>query len=496
MEPVLTVVEMSAVDEAAQRSEPITALIARAGMAVAGEALVMLGPGGAYGRRVAVVAGKGNNGNDGRVAAAHLARRGARITLVDAADRPARIAGADLVVDAAYGTGYRGSYDAPDAGTAPVLAVDLPTGVDAGTGVAGSGAVRASRTVTFGALKPGMLFNDGPDCCGTVVTRRIGLPVGTVGAAMHLVEDSDIVSWLPARLRTGHKWNHAVMVVAGSEGMYGAAGYVASGAGRSGAGMVRLGVPGADPATLPAGAAVARSLGGAGFDTEVLEEIDRFHALVVGPGLGLSEEVSGAVRRLVAAAGVPTVVDADGLTALGGADEAAALVRARSGVPIVLTPHDGEFARLSGAAPGPDRVGAARALAARTGAVVLLKGATTVVAAPDGQVLLAAAGSSRLATAGTGDVLAGVVGAFLARGVDALQAAALAAHVHGRAAAAGRPEGLLAGDLPELVADVLSRAREAGASAVWRRAQSPPNRVPKTTADHPRRSLQAQGSDG
>ncbi|MGC9962847.1 MAG: NAD(P)H-hydrate dehydratase [Acidimicrobiales bacterium] len=459
MEPVLTVAEMRSVDASAQRVEPITALIARAGTAVAVEALAMLGPAGAYGRRVSVVAGPGNNGNDGRVAAGRLGRRGARVTLVEATDALSAIRGADLVIDAAFGTGYRGSYDAPDTGGAPVLAVDIPTGVDAGTGVACDGAVTAARTVTFGALKPGMLLNDGPTRCGQVTMRRIGLPVEHVAATIHLVGDEDVISQLHERDRDGHKWKTAVMVVAGSPGMYGAAGYVAAGAGRSGAGMVRLGVPGAEGATLPAGAAVSRALEAEGFDAEVLDEIDRFRALVVGPGLGTAPATADAVRRLVCAAPVPTVVDADGLTALGDAARAAEVIGTRNGAAaVVLTPHEGEFARLNGAAVGVDRIGDVRALAVRTGAIVLLKGPTTVVAAPDGRVLLAAAGSPRLATAGSGDVLSGIIGAFLARGVDPLVAAALGAHVHGRAASLGRPEGLLAGDLPDLVADVLSAA--------------------------------------
>ena len=458
MEPVLTVAEMRSVDDTAQRHVPMTTLITRAGTAVAIEALAMLGPSGAYGRRVTVVVGPGNNGNDGRVAGGRLERRGARVTLVEAKDAPPSLSGADLVIDAAFGTGYRGDYEAPDSGGAPVLAVDVPTGVNAGTGVACDGAVTAARTITFGALKPGLLLNDGPARCGQVTMRRIGLPVGHVTPMIHLVGDEDVLSELHERDRAGHKWETAVMVVAGSPGMYGAAGYVAAGAGRSGAGMVRLGVPGAEGATLPAGAAVSQALQLEGFDAEVLGELGRFRSLVVGPGLGTAAATSAAVRRLVSAATVPTVVDADGLTALGDTGRAADVIAGRQGVPVVLTPHEGEFARLNGSAAGVDRIADVRAVAARTGAIVLLKGATTVVAAPDGRVLLAAAGSPRLATAGSGDVLSGIIGAFLARGVDPLVAAALGAHVHGRAASLGRPEGLLAGDLPELVADVLSVA--------------------------------------
>ncbi len=449
---------MRAVDGIATRAVPLSVLVERAGTALAGEALSMLGPSGAYGRRVVVVAGPGNNGNDGRVAARHLARRGSRVVVFDVADAPRRVAGADLVIDAAYGTGYRGTYEAPETGGAAVLAVDVPTGLDATSGVACPTAVRATHTVTFGALKPGMVLNDGPGHCGVVVTRRIGLPIDDVEATIHLVCDRDVAALLPARARSDHKWSHGVVIVAGSPGMYGAAAYAAAGAGRGGAGMVRLGVPGADPSDLRLGAAVGFAIEQVDFHHRVMEEVGRCRAIVLGPGLGSAAETAKSLCALLADVSVPAVVDADALGALGTLQHAAEVIGARSSRPVVLTPHDGEFARLTGARPGPDRIAAARALAARTGATVLLKGPTTVVAGPDGRVLLAAAGSARLATAGSGDVLSGVIGAFLARGVGALEAAALAAHVHGRAAGRGRAEGLLAGDLPELVADVLSDA--------------------------------------
>jgi NAD(P)H-hydrate epimerase len=455
MEPVLTVAEMRAVDEAAQATVPISALIARAGAAVANEAMSMLG--GAYGRRVVVVAGRGNNGNDGRVAAQLLQRRGARVTVIEAAECAARLTSADLVIDAAYGTGYRGEYVAPDTDGAPVLAVDVPTGLSADLGIASPGSVRATRTVTFGALKAGLLLNEGPERSGALQVRRIGLDVRSAPAGIHLVGDDDI-TLLPRRDRAGHKWSAAVMVVAGSPGMYGSAGFAAGAAGRSGAGMVRLGIPGAEPADLPSGSAVALALPFAAFDGSVLDELGRFGALVVGPGLGTAIATAEAVRRLVASARVPTVVDADGLSALGDVSRAAGVIGARSAAPVILTPHDGEFARMYGRPPGPDRVGDARDLAGRVGAVVLLKGSTTVVASPDGGVLLAASGSTRLATAGSGDVLSGVIGAFLARGLGAAVAAGVAAHVHGLAAGLGRAEGLVAEDLPDLVSDVLSRA--------------------------------------
>jgi NAD(P)H-hydrate epimerase len=183
--------------------------------------------------------------------------------------------------------------------------------------------------------------------------------------------------------------------------------------------------------------------------------------LVVGPGIGRSDATGAEVRRLVAESPVPVLVDADGLFALG---ELSGPVEARS--MVILTPHDGEYRRLMGEDPGDDRIDAARRLAARAGAVALVKGSTTVVAEPSGRVLVAMAGSASLATAGTGDVLSGVIGAFVARGVAPLEAAAVGAHVHGRASSHGTLEGLMAGDLPELVSGVLSDLRRSGPAQV------------------------------
>ncbi len=460
MKPVVTVDEMRAVDAEAQRTVPVAVLVQRAGTALARVALQMLG--GAYGRRVVVLAGSGNNGADGRVAGALLARRGAVVTVADARGSPGQVgAGADLVIDAAVGTGFHGRYDAPAVppGVA-VLACDIPSGVHGDTGVAAGRPLAAVRTVTFAAWKPGLLQGDGPALAGHVTVADIGLDCSR--ARVSLVEDAD-VDGLPARPPDAHKWQTAVAVVAGSPGMTGAAALCARAAGRAGAGMVRLGVPGADPGDLPAGEAVGIALPAAGWADEVVALSRRCAAVVVGPGLGRGEAVAAEVRRLVARCPVPVVVDADGLHALGDPAALAAVVSARGRGDVVLTPHDGELARLAGSAPGPDRLAAARGLAAASGAVVLSKGPTTVVARPDGRAHVVRAGSPRLATAGTGDVLAGMIGAFVARGVAPPEAAALAAHVHGRAAGLGRAEGLLAGDLPELVADWLS-ARAAGAA--------------------------------
>jgi NAD(P)H-hydrate epimerase len=450
--PVVTTAEMQAADAAAP--VPVEVLVRRAGWAVAAGAARLLSR--SYGARVVVVAGKGNNGADGRAAAAVLARRGAGVDVLDAGSLPAgtRLPPADLVIDAAYGTGFRGEYGPPDPGPAPVLAVDIPSGVQGDTGAVRGGALPAALTVTMAALKPGLLLGDGPGRSGRVEVADIGLPVGVPAA--HLVEDADL-AWIPPRPRAAHKWMGAVWLVAGSPGMRGAAGLCARAALRSGSGMVHTGSPWVGADEHPLGEAVAVGLPAAGWDVTVAGELARFRALALGPGLGRTDGVREGVRRLLSTTTVAAVVDADGLWALGGVAEAAAVVGARPAAagPVVLTPHDGEFARLAGAPAGEDRIGSVRDVAAATGAVVLLKGPTTVAADPSGAVLLAAAGDARLATPGTGDVLTGVVAALLAGGFDGLRAAALGAHVHGRAALLGPPVGLVAGDLPDLLPRVL-----------------------------------------
>ena len=464
MQPVLTAEEMREVDAAASASGvPLESLVERAGTAVAAVASRLLG--GCYGRRVVVVAGPGNNGADGKVAGALLRRRGALVRIIEAREAPERLPVSDLVIDAAFGTGFRGDYRAPNPGSAPVLSVDLPTGVDADTGEAGEEAVVATETVTFGAWKPGLLLGDGRRRAGRVHLAPIGLPVPAhEDISVRLVEDGDVHDLVPERGADSHKWKTAVAIVAGSPGMYGAPSFVSHAALRAGAGMVRLAIPGADPSDLPVSEAVSRPLPQSGFDQAALTAAERCKALVIGPGLGTERPTRASVRRIVEKAPLPTVVDADGLTALGEDSSAAEVVAGRADETI-LTPHEGEYARLAGAPPGPDRLAAVTKLASRLRSIVLLKGSTTVVASPSGTVLLACAGSSRLATAGTGDVLSGVIGAFLARGMPATEAAAVAAHVHGRAAERGFHDGLIAGDLPELIAAVLSEAADTSAGS-------------------------------
>jgi NAD(P)H-hydrate epimerase len=466
MIPVVTPAEMAGVDSRAP--EPVEMLVERAGYGAARAARRLLG--GAYGRRVTVVAGRGNNGADGRAAARVLTRWGAAVVVVDAgASGPVGGFG-DLLIDAAYGTGLSRPYQPPDPCGVPVLAVDIPSGLSGLTGRpvggpdAAGGAMRAVRTVTFAALKPGLLLGDGPDYCGAVEVAGIGLEsLAEAAASAWLVTDSDVARLWPGRPRNSHKWQSAVQVVGGSANMHGAPWLVAQGALRAGAGYARVGIPGAPPGGgLPPGEQVTFELPAQGWDKVAAEAAGRVRALVVGPGLGDPDgagKESSVARLLGAAADVPAVVDADAIRALGDMGTVAAVGRGRR-ADMVLTPHDGEFARLTGHAPGDDRLADVRAVAAECGVVVLLKGSTTTVAAPDGRALLVNAGSSRLATAGTGDVLSGTIGAFLARGLPVMEAAALGAHAHGRAASLGAAEGLVAFDLPELISEWLSVVTE------------------------------------
>jgi NAD(P)H-hydrate epimerase len=279
------------------------------------------------------------------------------------------------------------------------------------------------------------------------------------------MEDAD-AQLLPAPKRDVHKWSSAVAIVAGSPGMEGAAALASHGAARAGAGMVRLCVPGSDlgdGTTLPGPwplEAVRIPIPRAGWAAAVLNVAERCRALVIGPGLGRADATGAAVREVIARSPVPVVADADALAALGGT---AGIAELAAGRPMVITPHAGEYAKLTGHPPGPDRVVAARELAERTGVVALVKGSLTAVALPPAGrtdpgpgVLLTNAGSPRLGTAGTGDVLSGIIGAFMARGMDVGTAAALAAHVHGRAASLSPGLGMVAGDLPDLVLDWLA----------------------------------------
>ena len=454
MIPVITPEQARAADAASP--VPMAELIGRAGASVARAAVRLMG--GSYGRTVVVIAGPGNNGADGRHAGRLLADRGCRVITVGTEALPTRLdqvvpaatGRVDLLIDAAFGTGFRGEWEPPSIGDIPVLAVDIPSGLDATTG-RGKRVLSAVHTVSFQAAKPGLLFGDGPDRVGHLEIVDIGLQLGEPHAM--LATSDDVLLALPRRERGAHKWSTAVHVVAGSESMPGAGALAALGALRAGAGMVRLSHEGSViPEPIEA---VHELLPGADWSDVVLGDVHRFGSMVIGPGLGRRGGTPAEAARLIFGSTLPVVVDGDGLFALTWNPHGSpASLRSRVG-PVVLTPHDGEYATLLGEPPGDDRIAAANRLVAETGAVVLLKGPTTVVAGPDGRTWLVDVGDERLATAGSGDVLSGIIGAFLAAGVPALSAAVAAAFVHGSAALRCSP-GTLATDIAEAVAPAIA----------------------------------------
>lgn len=437
MRPVVTAAEMRHADEAAMRTVTHEALVERAGLAVAIAATELLDH--VYGARVAVLCGPGSNGADGHVAARHLARRGADVRVLGVEAVPPSIEDVDLVVDAAFGTGLSRRWDAPDIEPGvPVLAVDVPSGVDPDTGTAIGDALGATRTVAMGALKRGHLLADGVRLSGRVDVAPIGIDV--VATSCALVEDADLDAIAPLA-RDEHKWRRALVVVAGSPGMLGAPALACAGALAVQAGMVLLCVPDLPRRREGPWPIEVVRLTASIQDTEkvVIDALERARSLVVGPGLGRSVRLERMVHDVLRVTREPVVLDADALH-LVDADLLSARQQ-RGGSPVILTPHDGEYAALFGSPPGPDRIAAAERAAARTGCTVLLKGPTTVVASatpPPGLpgVLVVTSGTPDLATPGTGDVLSGVIGGLLARGVGPHLAAALGAHLHGRAGAA------------------------------------------------------------
>jgi NAD(P)H-hydrate epimerase len=410
-----------------------------------------------YGKRVAVVAGPGLNGADGRVAARWLVDRGARVDVLDALSAPSLLAGYDLVIDAAFGLGCARPYFAPDVDDRTlVLAVDLPSGVAADTGDVLGRPMVADVTLAIGAVKPAHLIGPAVEFVGALRFAGLGIDPD---AASGIVEESDLAHFVRQH-RDDHKWRHAVLIVAGSETMPGAALLATRGALAAGASMVRVCVPGVKASRLgalpPEAVRVDSSVEGLG---EIVVTVStRLHALVIGPGIGRELDVRAQVRSFVQRARVPLVLDADGLHAV---DVEWLANREFPESPLVLTPHDGEYTALVGHEPGVDRLEAARSLARDTRCVVLLKGPTTVVADPQGHVRVVTAGTPALATAGTGDVLAGMIAGSLARGHPALTATALAAELHG---AAGRRLPLYgtAHQLGDVVGDLLGELTNAG----------------------------------
>jgi ADP-dependent NAD(P)H-hydrate dehydratase / NAD(P)H-hydrate epimerase len=449
-EPLYTAEEMRAVEECYPGyPDTIPELMDRAGAAVARETLAAF----PRARRFAVVCGRGSNGGDGRVAA-RLIREAGRDA--EETDEPE---GADVVIDALFGTGFHGA-PRPDAATlieringtgVPVVAVDLPSGVNASTGEVEGVAVRADLTVTFHAQKVGLVVAPGRFQAGRVVVADIGLEPHETGIRRATPQ---LLRLVPRRGAADTKYSAgSVLVVGGSPGLTGAAVLSATSALRADAGYVTLAVP---TASLP----VVESLvlepvkvgwgGGDAADT-IVEASGRAGAVALGPGLGRGNEARALVRTLLERLALPVVVDADGLFGLEPVERSA---------PTVLTPHAGELGRLldeESSWVAAHRLQAAARCSELFGAVCLLKGPDTIVSEPGGASVVCDTGPPSLATAGTGDVLTGVVAAFLAKGLEAPVAAAAAAVAHGLAAAAApRQPGLVASDVAAALPAVLS----------------------------------------
>jgi hydroxyethylthiazole kinase-like uncharacterized protein yjeF len=490
LSPLLTPEQLRATDAWAieEAGVPGTDLMERAGagLFIALQRVAPRGP-------VAVVCGGGNNGGDGYVAARLLREAGRTVRVLFTADpgglkgdarvnaqrlpgdAPEPFAaqaldGAAVIVDAVLGTGFSGAprddvraaITAMNAAGALIVAADVPSGVDAATGAAQEGAaVRATVTVTFHAAMPGLWIAPGKACAGEIEVIDIGVPAGAPVTPWVGLIDPEILSSYPSRGAESTKFASGhVLVAGGSRGMTGAPCLASLAAMRAGAGYVTACVPAAlndifevkltevMTAPLPDDDGAHTAAGAA----EVLERsASRGGALVLGPGLGRSDGASAFVRALAREAGVALVLDADGLNAMAGRLEEL-LERT---APAILTPHGGELARLlevDSAAVAAGRLEHAREAARRSGAIVVLKGDDTIVAEPEGRVGISRGGSPALATAGTGDVLSGVTGAFLARGMAPFEAACAAVFAHaeaGRRAAVvlDGPDGVIASDV-------------------------------------------------
>ncbi len=446
LRPLYSAAEMRAAEER-YHGYPgtIPELMERAGTAVAHEAML------AYpaATRFACVCGGGSNGGDGRVAARVLREAGHVADEVEDG-----LDGYEVVIDALFGTGFHGAprpeaaviVERINASRAAVVSVDLPSGVDASTGEVAGAVVDADLTVTFHAPKVGLAVGPGRFHAGRVVVADIGLE----GAPTEISRATRaILDEVPRRGARDTKYSSgAVLVVGGQPGMTGAACLAAMASLRSDAGYVTLAVPLESLATAEVIALEPVKVGWS--DADAVETIagaaERASALALGPGLGRGPGRRDLVRAVLARVDLPAVVDADALFDLEPATRAAS---------TVLTPHAGELARLLGrdsAWVGEHRLESARTAADRFGATVLLKGPDTLVASPDGAVVVCDLGPPSLATAGTGDVLTGVVASFLSKGLDAPTAAAAAAVAHGRAAnLAAHATGLVASDLLELL---------------------------------------------
>jgi NAD(P)H-hydrate epimerase len=432
---------------------------------------------------VIVLCGPGNNGGDGFVVARHLADAGwpVRLALLSSVDRlkgearhhaerwtgtvepltPEVLDGAALVVDAIFGAGLSRALEGPAADTLaeaasrrlPIVAVDVPSGLMGDTGRA-LGAVKSALTVTFFRKKPGHLLLPGRLLCGDLVVAEIGTPPAILDQIVPNTFENDPALWLAALPRPGdggNKYSRGHALICGGYPMTGAARMAALAAARAGAGLTMIAVP---KIAFPIYAAALTSIMVRPIarpdDFDRLLEDRRLSAFLIGPGAGAGEQTRTRALAMLAT-GRPTLIDADAITAFQ--EDPAALDRAIVG-PCVMTPHDGEFRRIFD--PSGDKLTRTRAAARRSGAIIVLKGGDTVIAAPDGRAIVNANAPPTLATAGSGDVLAGIALGLLAQGMEPFLAAAAAVWLHGAAANAFGP-GLIAEDLPDMLPGVFRR---------------------------------------
>jgi len=486
---ILTPAEMTEADRRTiTAGTPGIVLMERAGLAVA-ERSAALAP--ARGR-IAVACGPGNNGGDGFVAARLLRERGfdVRVSLLgsrdalkgDAAEAAkqwngsveplaAGLSNADLIIDALFGAGLarnldgeaRIAVDAINASGRPVIAVDLPSGIDGRTGKIRGTAVQATESVTFCRRKPGHLLSPGRDYCGRVTVADIGISDATVKSLNPVTFSNEPELWkekFPRPQRDGHKYDRGhVVVVSGPMHATGAARLASRAALRAGAGLVTVAAPKPALPVLAASlmAVMVREANGAKGLAKLLADA-RMNTVILGPGQGVGKPTRDTVA-VAAKAKRSLVIDADAITSFAGASDVLAKA-IRPAQAAVLTPHDGELAKLFGPKSKllaiDSKVDRARAAAKALGATVLLKGPGTVVASPDGRASLCNNAPPWLATAGSGDVLAGIVGALLAQGMPAFEAASAAAWLHGEAGNIAGP-GMISEDLELALHDVLGR---------------------------------------